>query len=272
MLELISRATKIYQRQGLTTLIKKIWQLDINQSIRYIAEYPYQIIKPSTITLCINNMNATFDRGPTSLINYDFTEDFEAEQAVLQNFLSDVQSSDVVYDIGANVGLYSIFSASVVEPKNIVAFEPHPKSAQLLRKNSHLNEAGITIYDVALSDSEGHAILEPNPPTAHKLREDGPDGIKVTMRRGDKLIRENNLPHPTVIKIDVEGAELSVLKGLGTVLSSEDCRCVYCEIHPHKSNTDQLKQTISQLLEEAGFKISTLDVDGQRTNLRGIKE
>lgn len=159
------------------------------------------------------------------------------EEEVIDHLLARVSPEDVFYDVGANTGIYGCFVGSVVDPGHVVALEPHPANIEQCRSNLELNDVDATLHDVALSDEDGTASLQVSSHDAgagtHSLSE-GVHGqtIQVETRRGDSLIAAESLPEPTVLKIDVEGAEVDVLRGLERTLEGDTVRCVYCEVHP----------------------------------------
>lgn len=140
-----------------------------------------------------------------------------------------VKAGDVVYDIGAHLGLYTIVLSQLVGVNGkVFAFEPNPELLPSLRKTlSPLTN--VTLFEVALSDSPGDArLFIPNDASMGSLR-DWTDGIvgpvhKVSCQTQsiDVLIEDGMLEVPQFIKCDVEGAELSVFRGGAKMLSRAD--------------------------------------------------
>lgn len=193
------------------------------------------------------------------------------ERPILDHLVSELRHDDVFYDVGANLGLYSCLVADVVT-RPVIAFEPHPSNADRLEENADLNGADISVFRSALADSTGEAdltiTLDKVGSAGHTLVSDWNsdlDSITIPKVRGDEFIAQEDLPRPTVLKIDVEGAEQAVLDGLETTLSRPDCRLVYCETH-----ADRLEKQGSSVadvratLESHGFSITEYPVrDGQ---------
>lgn len=191
------------------------------------------------------------------------------ERPILDHLVSNLRRDDVFYDVGANLGLYSCLVADVVtEP--IVAFEPHPSNADRLEDNAELNGADVSTFRCALADSTGEAeltiALDKVGSAGHTLISDWPSGhdsIRVPKVRGDEFIAREGLPHPNVLKIDVEGAERAVLGGLDATLSRPDCRLVYCETHAER-------------LEKQGYSVAdvraTLGSHGFAVTERPVRE
>lgn len=187
------------------------------------------------------------------------------ERPVLEDLVSNVQQDDVFYDIGANIGLYSCLVADVVD-RPVFAFEPHPENAERLRENVELNGADVSLFECALADSTGEAplsiVLDKVGSAGHSLvTDDEFDTITVSKTRGDDLIADEDLPAPTVLKIDVEGAEFQVLQGLASTLSRADCRMVYCETHEDRLRAQGISVTdVRDELTSHGFTVTEYNV------------
>ncbi len=177
--------------------------------------------------------------------SFKIKEDVESllgESEVLKTFLEKLQPNDTVWDIGASYGIYTIFSSLKVNKGNVFAFEPEKSTYKLLAKNIQLNNLkNVTPLQMALGESEGIAELHTSESAnigTHSLavRTDYPvsgKGQKIQIQKSDELIRRGSILSPQVIKIDVEGAELNVLRGMENILSSPVLRVVQIEIHPN---------------------------------------
>ena len=143
-----------------------------------------------------------------------------------------IRPDDVVFDIGANIGEYTLFAASMLSDKGRVwAFEPVEKMYQILQENIHLNphlknkintikkaigiqKATLPIYDDVSNSNEGVYSLHPTNFQHFKKIEE------VEIDRLDTLFIENKIPRVDLIKIDVEGNELFVLQSAEQILST----------------------------------------------------
>jgi FkbM family methyltransferase len=141
-----------------------------------------------------------------------------------------------VADIGANVGFYSLLMSRLVGDRGKVrAFEPNPRVYQRLLRNLSLNNAkNVTPHQLALSESEGEISLHLPPLDTHglaSLRNQGWKGgetVQVATRRLDDFLSGERVD---VIKVDVEGAELLVLKGAEKTIT-EQRPCLLLEFNP----------------------------------------
>lgn len=198
------------------------------------------------------------------------------EQAIIADVLRSLQSNDIVYDIGANVGTYTCFVASKLKSGQTIAFEPEPQNTEALRENLKLNDLNVEVIEIALSDTDGTVDFALGGTEAgegeHAIAtSDYKDTIEVETDRGDSVIDHCNLPHPTVLKIDVEGSELSVLRGLSDTLR-EHVRVIYVEVHPEKIlDFGGSESEIRDFLEETGFEVRTIDSRGSEYFWRASK-
>lgn len=222
-------------------------------------------------TATVGNATATF--RVHSRAEYWRTQDFIGERFILADFLDELSTGDVFYDVGANIGLYSCFAASQLSSGRIVAFEPHPQTADRLRTNLSLNGDQFKVYQYALSDREGTMNLAPpegsDRPGTFSLY-GGVDGaVPVEVVRGDDLRKRASLPVPTILKIDVEGAELDVIEGLSGTLSQKACRLVYVEVHPPVLKARNSSQgAVTERLREFGFSVSVMQTRNSQIFLK----
>lgn len=131
-----------------------------------------------------------------------------------------LKPGDHVLDIGANIGLYSLyFSRAVGESGRVIAFEPDPDNLALLKLNLERNECkNVEIVPCALNDQKAKGELFQDQTNRGHLSlfelEKTEGSITVSVRRGDEVMKELGV-QPRVAKIDVEGAEPGVIAGLG---------------------------------------------------------
>lgn len=225
-------------------------------------------------------------RAKFRISNYSESNQFHGnlrlERPMLKDLLETVEPEDIVFDIGANVGLYSCLVGDQLNSGHVVAFEPDPENARRLQDNLTSNDVRADIQEVALSDAEATATLRLEETgeageggnVLHAGSTDESDGtgrtVDVRMTRGDQLVDEDEVPQPTVLKVDVEGAELRVLEGLRETLADEQCRLVYCEVHPGLlSEQGRSPSELRETLEAAGFE--TERIGEQRYYLKGMK-
>jgi len=191
-----------------------------------------------------------------------------------------INNDDVVIDVGAHIGIFTLKAAKKARNGMVVAIEPHPFNYKLLRKNIALNRVeNVTAVNIALSDfcgttklyiserSREHSISRREKKQLRvRTERSGEDTIsakrremsatvtarylEVEVKTLDQLVRELKLERVNFIKIDAEGAELEILKGAETTLRENDVFVVAACYH-----VPQEFQNVCRYLKEIGFKV-----------------
>lgn len=165
-----------------------------------------------------------------------------------------LKQGDVFIDVGANIGKYTILAAKIVKEKGrVIAIEPEPCNYEVLIKNISINKLrNVTAINCAAwdddckiklyigHDSEGHS----GKITGHKW-------IFVKARKLDSLIDKLRLDKVDMIKIDVEGAEVEVLRGLEQTLNNYRPKLV---IEVFIKNLDE----VVRLLNKHGYRYNVI--------------
>lgn len=139
-----------------------------------------------------------------------------------------VRPGDVVFDVGANIGWYTTLAARLVSPGGRVhAFEPVPGTIEVLRRNCDRNGAltNVALNNVGLGEAPGRfTIFVPRQHGGASLRRWGDepmDEIECRVETLDDYCERNGVNTVRLIKCDVEGAELGVMKGAERLLRGE---------------------------------------------------
>lgn len=138
-----------------------------------------------------------------------------------RRFQSSVRPGDVVFDVGANVGFYSLLASVLVGSQGkVYAFEPLPQNLRFLIRHLELNRVGnVSAFETAISDRSGVArFQEARNNSMGKLAESG--SLTVNTTTIDELVACGECAPPDLLKIDVEGAELAVLQGARQTLAT----------------------------------------------------
>jgi FkbM family methyltransferase len=165
-----------------------------------------------------------------------------------------VGSGDTVYDIGAHIGYVSLSLAKRVGPKGrVVAFEPVPRNAALLRQCIEVNGIkNIELLEVAASDSRGETAIRmvENPSMAsmvwHK-KDSAATEFAVRTVAIDELVEAGQLGAPRFIKVDVEGAEGLVLLGMRRTVAAAK-PVIFVE------SSEVGRETTWSILRELGYR------------------
>jgi FkbM family methyltransferase len=174
---------------------------------------------------------------------------------------------DIVVDVGAHIGKYTIIASKMVGSQGkVIAIEAHPANYDLLKQNIELNklnnvialnyavhsketmvklyesgqEKGFTIYNTIMIDR--------TTPNNQKY-------IEIKAKTLDSLLLKNGINQVNWIKIDVEGAEYEVLRGATDLLSSGKDTSLLIEIHNLGANHRNLYEPIIELLKLNNYKV-----------------
>jgi FkbM family methyltransferase len=190
------------------------------------------------------------------------TLDYGHEALALPTFLFFVGADDVVWDIGASVGLFTVHAAA--KAARVVAFEPDPPTFKRLRENVTLNglDSKVQFQAVALGDARGQL----------DLASDGLDGFAPALSTGNlqrhkrsvsvpvetiDYLSSHDVVLPTVLKIDIEGAELMALRGAKELLRGpKKPRLLFIEVHPEfLKGFGSTAGEVTDFLTSSGYRI-----------------
>jgi FkbM family methyltransferase len=172
---------------------------------------------------------------------------------------------DVVFDVGAGTGAETLlFSRLVGASGRVVSIEAHPRMYGRVVELCHANRlANVTPLQVAAADSDGTATISD---LANHVRNTtlgvGRDGIEVPARRLETIAKSLDITHIDVLKMNIEGAEVSALHGLGPLLAKTRYVCIACHdflADEGGSETLRTKTAVRELLVGYGFDVRTRD-------------
>jgi len=188
------------------------------------------------------------------------------ERATLQHY---VRPGMTVVDVGSNLGIYTILLSRLVGPKGrVLSFEPDPGLFALLQRNCSLNDCtNITAYNLALGSKREQLLLHT---TALNSGDNhlGDGGSRILRRSVQiEVVPLDEIEpglKPDLVKIDVQGWELEVLKGMRQILAGSPHTDLYFEFWPEGyqragSSADQ----VLGCLRELGFQFR--EAGGSRT-------
>lgn len=266
----------LFGRQKAMNFFQSIRQLTFNPSLVKLVRifnlgslmkhvyYQIDCFKNRVKNVYFHGMKAQFfvkDFEELRIVETVFANGDRDESNILSPLLQMLQPGDTAYDIGANIGIHTIFMAkNVGEKGRVIAIEPENGSYRGLMQNIRLNGLNNVIpICVALGDRDSAGALyvmkKIGNDTASLIKSD--ESIfsqRIEIVRGDFLVQKRILPKPKAVKIDVEGYEYQVIKGLQKTLSTEICQLVCCEIHSHLSSSGANGSMILDLLKSLGFK------------------
>jgi|GEM_PF-2763591 len=188
-----------------------------------------------------------------------------------------MRPEDVMVDIGACVGNYSLYAAARHRGLKVYAFEPEPNSLVDLVQNATLNELPVTFFSIPLNENKMPDFFNCNPiycrddetgrvgrdcfiagESNHqfgRLVKSHGASLQPSVRIGmcscsiDEIIQRKLIPTPHHVKIDVDGLEPQIIKGMTKLISGATLRSLLCEVQNEEEN-----KNLSKIMAEAGFR------------------
>jgi len=215
------------------------------------------------INIKINNFIFEIDIRESIERKTYFIREYEKKRMDQLHYFSKKINSKILIDIGANIGFYSILFSDRFE--RIYSFEPNERNFKVLRKNIENNKLkNIQVLNFGLGENEEILIGNSNTKgelfqtSGFAISKDNKKGEKVIIKKGDDVLQFQN--KTLTIKIDVEGFEFFVLKGLKSTLINNLC---ILQIEIWEKNNDE----VYQFLKLLGYKmIRSIDGDTYFSN------
>ena len=212
-----------------------------------------------------------YSLGDDHLVNTLYYRKKYTELNDLRLFMALAKRSSVVFDVGANTGLYSILTHKVAPGARLFSFEPSPSNLKRLKKNLELNETITEVVDRVVGDkkstvpfyvpsdnsiSDTSSVLEEfslhsyNGKVQWKL-------INIGQTTLDNFVKEKDIKKVDLVKIDVEGYEKAVFEGAKCLLEKER-PVIQCEIFLDSSR----KAFFDSILKRYGYTAYMILNDG----------
>ena len=165
------------------------------------------------------------------------------------------------YDVGANVGFYTLLGSKLVRTGKVFAFEPLPMNLEFLRRHIALNSCtNVKVVGVAVSDATGLASFQTDATRAMgRLQDDGDCQVRTATL--DQMISDGTISPPDFVKMDIEGAEFRALQG------AKACFQRYKPTLFLATHGRQIHAQCCRLLADWGFHISPIEVGAERAEI-----
>ena len=172
------------------------------------------------------NKRLFFNAGTN--LNLFFQKDILIEPGITNNLRVLIKKDFIIFDIGANIGYYTLLFSQIANYGKVIAFEPDKFNFSYLTKNKEFNNlANVSLLDKGISSKIGELVLykDINTGRTSSLEQDAwhPNATKIQKEKVSTTTLDevsNFYGIPDLIKCDVEGHEVEVLKGAVKVLSS----------------------------------------------------
>ncbi|MDD2822973.1 MAG: FkbM family methyltransferase [Candidatus Daviesbacteria bacterium] len=205
---------------------------------------------------CICHPDSSFG----SLIIYTKFPEYEE----MKFFYDFIKKDDVFVDVGANIGAYSLLASSKIKKGKIFAFEPSKKAALYLRENIKLNhlENLVTVIESVVSDKDGFekfTVGRHSEVDRIKSPETSTQSVRtIASTTLDKFLKSKRITYIDMVKIDVEGAELKILKGLKSYLKNSSVGSILFEVNLNCKDYGSTIDELFNFLEDKGFIIYSI--------------
>lgn len=182
---------------------------------------------------------------------------YSGEPDMVEFLKTNIHKDDIIWDIGANVGAYSLLAAKINGScaKKVVSFEPYIPTFAHLWENIVLNDCTDRVIPlcVALTDKSSLDFLGISNVNAgsseHIIGDDKLLLIQpCIVMKGDDINNYLDIPSPSILKIDVDGFEVNVLKGMQDILGNKFLRGIIVEVERGKT-----EGPVTTLLQNYGF-------------------
>ena len=219
----------------------------------------YRRVWPAGIRLEISDFdgNLRMSVDPTEAIGINLwhaTRQFEAEER--RAFCASIKPGSVVLDVGANIGIYTLLAAK--RGARVFSIEADPKNVNSLRQNISLNHFdNVTVFPFAACDKAGELKLFRNPSNSggSNVFSGEPSGVIPAI-----TIDSLNIPSIDVCKMDIEGSELSALKGMTETIARSPNMKLFIECSDRHGDTTPLlnflHSSFSRVITTNGKEIS----------------
>ena len=204
----------------------------------------------------VQDLRFLAERGMTGASGNYYCGLHEAEDMAF--VLHYLRPGDVFYDVGANIGSYTLLAAAA--GADVRAFEPSPATAARLQRNVELNQlrGRVEVHECALGSDERTVEFSRGADTTNHVLapgESGGEADRVQMRRFDDFFRGDR---PGFVKIDVEGFEQQVLSGASQALASDSLRGLLVEDNGSDARYGS-EHGAARVLLDAGFSVFRYD-------------
>jgi len=175
------------------------------------------------------------------------------------------RSPSVIYDVGANVGTWTLLAKALYPASQVHAFEPLPMHTEKFRSTTQAL-ANVHLHEIGLGSQQGPAVLKvtdfSDASSLLPLTETGKKQwhleqmaeVLIPIERLDDYIRVNQLPLPNLIKLDVQGFELEVLRGAERTLASTQAVLLEASFQNFYERQCRFEELVSWLAR-AGFAV-----------------
>ncbi|NBS54060.1 FkbM family methyltransferase [bacterium] len=179
-----------------------------------------------------------------------------------------LQKGMVAVDVGANIGLHTLFMAKRVAPGGrVLAFEPSPKNFSRLKEHVEKNCAdNVHIFPLAVGDCAGTGFFYENANDSSRSHfSNKGSGLVVEIIRLDDICRSEGVQRIDFLKLDVEGFEMRALEGAEPLFFAGSCAVLQIELDPNNlARQGSQENKVASWLIDRGYRFVVWDSSAQK--------
>lgn len=196
-----------------------------------------------------------------------------SEKRIYDNYLNRIKEKNIMFDLGANIGLFSLYVNKLF--KNIYAFEPTPQTFEILKSflyqfnNVNLINKAVDIVDgvkelyIYEFNSTMNSLLNTEYDRKRVRQFDGMNKISIPVITLNTFCKENNILNIDFIKMDIESEEVVLIMDKSFEEISKIIKNMYIEVHCtfdlNGNDSDKNRLLLEQRLKELGFIVEVVD-------------
>jgi len=257
--------------------IKHLYQKRNQNGLNNTLDFFLSNIKSRKLILYLDEFNGEFEFDVRSDILRRYLIYGKYEPETISLIKQNLNANEDFIDVGANIGLFSIFASKLLDRKSsILAIEPTPNASNILTNNIKRNnlEGMILFFQGVVTDVEGTLELE----TIDGMEEYSSLGKIVQVNKGrrvhiqvvsntiDKLVKIYNV-HPGLIKIDTEGAEFRVLSGAIETIKKYKPTIISELCDDYLSTMNNTSQQVINLLRSLNYTVINLQTNNEEIKI-----
>lgn len=187
------------------------------------------------------------------------------EKEILHRWEKAAESAHVIFDVGANAGIFSLAALASNKNATVHAFEPTPEIARRLRATAAMNDLPkLIVNEMAVADHTGQMVLrrwrgeDGSNEGMNFITTDGLDdgGEAVLVTSLDRYCADHTIDRIDLLKIDVQGNESAVFSGAKRMLQEGKIGTIFAELNWQAGTHDGPAAVMVQQLEKAGYLFS----------------
>ena len=194
---------------------------------------------------------------PASAIEHQRWQTLRSKEPETISWIDTFEPGAVFLDVGANVGVYSVYALLRHPGMQVISLEPEPVNFMRLVDNLQRTRSALAkAYPFAASDGSGLGLLHRSSPgdagaSQNQLSSHDDSGvvgcITVTL---DEFVEKLGAPFPSYIKIDVDGIEPQIVKGMAALMNDQRLRSVLVE-----SQNAEMTYSLDNTFNQANFRL-----------------